>query len=84
MDCVEYFADMLRQEGVDVSEEDAEAVGRAIAKATDGRIGPGTCAPDWKLVRQEFSRDPALRKRLVDAVREETGDRSVRIRPKFP
>ena len=83
MSCIEWFEEMLQQEGIAVTEENREAVDRAIRRFTDKHVSVGECSPDWKLVRMEVSKDPMLRKRLVDTVKEETGDRAIAIRPRF-
>lgn len=83
MSCIEWFEEILRQEGIAITEDNEKAVDRAIRKFTDQHVSATKCSPDWKIIRMEVSKDPLLRQRLVEAVKEETGDKAMKVRPRF-
>ena len=75
--CEQWLGDILRAEGITITQGNRDAVERGIHDVLGENVGPGTCREDWRIIRNRVSKDPAVRRELVSRIREEMGKEKV-------
>ena len=66
MACWKWFNQILKEAGVEVTEENREKVDEVIHQYIGKQSGYGRCSADWRKARKEIQVDEAMRQELID------------------
>jgi hypothetical protein len=69
MGCWKWFGKVLDEAGLEVREENAEAIEEVIHEYVGEQSKYGRCSADWRKARKEVQADPDMRAELVEKLR---------------
>ena len=69
MGCWRWFGSVLREAGVEVTDENREKVDEVIHQYIGEKTSYGRCSADWRKARKEISADEEKRNELVEKLR---------------
>lgn len=69
MGCWKWFGKVLDEAGLEVREENAEAIEEVIHEYVGEQSKYGRCSADWRKARKKVQADPDRRAELVEKLR---------------
>lgn len=69
MGCWKWFNSVLKDAGVEVTDENREKVDEVIHKYIGQQMSYGTCSANWSKARKEVQADPKMRQELVNKLK---------------
>jgi predicted Fe-Mo cluster-binding NifX family protein len=65
MTCWKWFGSVLKEAGVEVTDENKEKVDAVIHKYIGEQSSYGRCSADWRKARKEIEADEKMKKELI-------------------
>jgi len=69
MGCWKWFGSVLKEAGVEVTDENREKVDEVIHRYIGEKSSYGRCSADWRKARKEVNADEEMRNELVEKLR---------------
>ena len=69
MGCWKWFGSVLKEAGVEVTDENREKVDEVIHQYIGEKSSYGRCSADWRKARKEINADEEMRNELVEKLR---------------
>jgi len=69
MGCWRWFNSVLKEAGVEVTDENREEVDEVIHQYIGEQSSYGRCSADWRKARKEIQADEEMRNELIDRLR---------------
>jgi predicted Fe-Mo cluster-binding NifX family protein len=69
MGCWKWFGSVLREAGVEVTDENREKVDEVIHRYIGEKSSYGRCSADWRKARKEINAGEEMRNELVEKLR---------------
>jgi len=66
MGCWKWFNNVLKEAGVEVTDENREKVDEIIHQYIGEKSKYGRCSADWRKARKEIKADEAMRSKLIE------------------
>ena len=69
MGCWRWFGSVLKEAGLDLTDENREKVDEVIHQYIGEKSSYGRCSADWRKARKEINADEEMRNELVEKLR---------------
>ena len=70
MGCWRWFNSILKEAGIEVTEENREKVDEVIHQYIGEKSSYGRCSADWKKARKQIKSDMNMRRELLEMISE--------------
>jgi hypothetical protein len=69
MACWKWFNSIIKEAGIEVTDENKEKIDDIIHTYINKQISYGRCSPEWSKARKQIQADEKMRKELVEKLK---------------
>jgi hypothetical protein len=69
MACWKWFNGIIKEAGVEVTDENKEKIDEVIHAYIDEQISYGRCSPQWSKARKQIQTDETMKKKLIEKLK---------------